>query len=221
MHSDFHAVLRSPAKTLCIAALRLTLALGSLLATSGCALVTGYRIADGAKMPRSYRTVAGSVHVGRDAAINDAKTVAGEIRVAAGATTRSLGTVAGEIRIGERANIDGNVATVAGGIRIGEGSHVSGGVSSIAGDIELNGCHIAGPVSIKKGSLQSRGVTRISAGIVVHHADTPDNRNATRVDIGSGADVASVEVEADTKVELRISREARVGKITGVEPTYY
>lgn len=197
------------------------LALTLTLAAPGCTLVTDYRIADGAKTPRSYRTVAGSVHIGREAAIEHARTVAGSIHVDHGATTRSLSSVAGEIRIGEAVSVDGDVSTVAGGIRIDAGAHVTGEVSSIAGAIGLSGCRIDGPVRVTKGSLSTRGATLLPGGIIVRHTALKNDQPAPRIDIGPGADIASVNVAPETEVDLRISREAHVGKVTGTTATSY
>jgi hypothetical protein len=199
----------------------LLLALGSMLGVSSCAVAGSYRVADGAQTLRNYRTVAGSVQVGRDAAIGSARTVAGEIRVADGAATRSLASAAGAIRIGENARIEGDVSTVAGAIRIGRGAHVSGSVSSIAGAMELDDCRIEGEIKVTAGDLRIRGATQANAGILVRRADAHGDSHPTRLDIGAGADIASIAVERDAQVDLRISRDARVGKITGIEATYY
>ena len=123
--------------------LRVTIPLlGLALASSGCSIAGGYQIADHARMPRDYRTIAGSVQVGRNATIHDARTVAGRIEVGDGASTRSLNATAGEIRIGESAKIDGDVSALAGHIWIGAGTHVTGGVTQTSGSIELNDCRI-------------------------------------------------------------------------------
>jgi UDP-3-O-[3-hydroxymyristoyl] glucosamine N-acyltransferase len=161
------------------------------------------------------------VHIGSNAAIDGARTVAGDIEIDDGAATRSLRSVAGDIRIGERVRIDGNVSTVAGDIHIGAGAHVSGRVTSIAGDVDLDGCRIGDRVRITKGSLHTSGATALPGGILVRHARSTDDDNIPTIDIGSGTDVARIEVEPDTEVDLRISRSARVGKITGATPTYY
>ena len=191
------------------------------LAMSGCTLVTDYQIAEGAKMQRSYRSIAGSVHIGRDAAIHRAKTIAGSIHVNNGATTRSLSSVAGEIRIGESVNVDGDISTIAGNIRIDARTRVTGEVTSIAGAMELSGCRVEGLVRVTKSSLSTRDATRLPGGIFVRHASSGDDKPVTRIDLGPGADVASINVEPDTTVDVRISREAHVGKVTGTTPTYY
>lgn len=192
------------------------------LATSGCSIAGGYRIADGAQMSRSYRTVAGSVQVGREASIHGAKTVAGTINVENGATTRSLKATAGEIRVGESVKVAGDVSTLAGSIRIGKDSHVTGKVTLTAGNMELTGCRIDGPVHITKGDLRTQGATRLPSGLLVRHARVrDDDHELPRIDIGPGADVAFIEVEPDTEVDLRVSREARVGQVTGATATLY
>ncbi len=192
------------------------------LVTSGCSIAGGYRIPEGARMSRGYRTIAGSVHVGRDAAIESARTVAGTIEVGDGATTRSLKTTAGEIQVGESVKIDGDVSTLAGHIRIGAGSHVTGGITLAAGNIELTGCRIDGPVRITRTDLRTRGATVLRAGLVIRHARIrDDDHEVPRIDIGPGADVAFIEIEPDTEVELRISRDARVGKVTGATADTY
>jgi hypothetical protein len=192
------------------------------LAFSGCSIAGGYQIDDGVRMPRSYRTVAGNVTVGRDASIHEARTVAGTIAVENGASTRSLKTTAGEIRLGESVKVDGDVSTLAGSIQIGKGSHVTGMVTLTAGSMELNGCHIDGLVRITKGDLRTAGATVLPAGLIVRHTRVHnDDRETPRIDIGPGADIASIEVEPDTPVELRISRDARVGKVTGATATAY
>jgi acyl-[acyl carrier protein]--UDP-N-acetylglucosamine O-acyltransferase len=193
------------------------------IAFCGCSLAGTQRVADGASTSRSYNSVAGEVRVGRDATINNARNVAGTIDIGDRATTGSLKTVAGEIKVGEAVKVDGDVSTVAGEIRIGRGTRVSGEVATIAGEIRLDGCHVEGAVRLSQGSLRTRGAVVLSRGIVVRRPkpDDNDNRDPARVDIGPGADVASIEVEPDTEVDLRISSEARVGKITGATPTSY
>lgn len=192
-----------------------------VLLASGCTLASDYRISDGARTQRSYRSVAGSVHIGRDAAIHDAKTVAGAIHVDDGASTQSLSSVAGEIHIGERATVQGDVSTVAGDIRIDAGTRVTGSLSSTAGAIELNACRVDGAVRVTKGSIDTRGATLLPGGIVVRHAHSVGDERPTQIDIGPGTDVASIDAEPDTEVDLRVSRAARVGKVTGVTATYY
>jgi len=193
-----------------------------VLATSGCSIAGGYHIAEGSQMPRGYRTVAGDVRVGRNATIHGARTVAGRIDVGDGATTHSLNATAGEIRIGESVKVDGDVSALAGHIWIGAGTHVTGGVTQTAGSIELNDCRIDGQVRITKGDLRTRGATSLPAGLLVRHTRVRDDENERpRIDIGAGAEVAFIEVEPDTEIDLRISRDARVGKITGATATAY
>lgn len=198
-----------------------SLVLALALATSGCTIAGDYRVGEGEKTGRGYRTIAGSVHIGRDASVNHTKTIAGAIAVDDGATTKSLRTIAGEIRIGERATVNGDVSTVAGNIHIGTGTRVTGKATTIAGAIELNECRIDGPVRLTKGSLHTRGATVLPAGIVVKRGRSSDEENIPQLDIGPGAEIASIAVEPKTPVDLRISRQARVGQITGAAATYY
>jgi len=198
------------------------LSLAVALATSGCTIAGDHHVADGTKIGRSYRSIAGSVHVGRDASIDGAKTIAGNIEVENGATTRTLRTVAGDIRIGRDAKIAGHITTIAGNIHIAPGARISGKVSTIAGNIELNGCRIDGPVHLTKGALHTRDAVAISGGIVLKRDRSfGDDDETPVIDIGPGADVASIEIKPKTEVELRISRQARVGQITGATATYY
>lgn len=194
---------------------------GCLVLACGCTVANDYRVPRGAKTDRSYRSVAGSVQIGSEAVIARAKTVAGNIEIDDGATTRSISSVAGDISIGKNVTIDGAVSTVAGDIRIGAGTRISGKVTSIAGDMDLDGCRIEDRVRITKGSLHISGATSLPGGILVRHARSIDDENIPTIDIGSGADIASIEVEPDTPVDLRISRSARIGPITGATPTYY
>jgi hypothetical protein len=46
-------------------------------------------------------------------------------------------------------------------------------------------------------------------------------RDWVNLTIGPGSTVATVEVVDDHKVSLRISREAEVGRITGITPEYF
>lgn len=199
----------------------LLVALAVALTSSGCMIAGDYRIADGATKQRSFHSIAGSVHVGRDAVINSAKTIAGEIHVDRGASTRSLRTIAGDIRIGENAKVDGDVTTIAGGIHLAAGTRVSGKVTTIAGTIALHDCRVDGSVRVTKGTIATHGATVLPAGIVVRHPTSMDDPVVPQIDIGPGADVASIHIEPDTEVELRVSRAARVGKITGATATYY
>lgn len=191
------------------------------LTLCGCTIAGDYHVADGAHMQRGYRSIAGAVQIGSDAIIRNATTVAGAIEVGDRATTRSLNSVAGEIQIGERTNIDGDVSTVAGAIRINARTHVTGEVGSIAGAIDLNGCRVDGRVSVTKGSLRTRGPTLLPGGIVVRGAHSMGNDNPPRIDIGPGADVASIHVEPGTEIDLHISREAHVGTVSGATASYY
>jgi carbonic anhydrase/acetyltransferase-like protein (isoleucine patch superfamily) len=196
--------------------------LGCLVLACGCTVANDYRVPRGAKTDRSYRSVAGSVQIGSEAVVARAKTVAGNIEIDDGATTRSISSVAGDIFIGKNVTIDGAVSTVAGDIRIGAGTRISGKVTSIAGDMDLDGCRIEDRVRITKGSLHTSGTTALPGGILVRHArSTDDDDNSPTIDIGSGADIARIEVEPDTPVDLRISRSAHIGPITGATPTYY
>jgi predicted acyltransferase (DUF342 family) len=195
--------------------------LASAFFAPGCTIADDYRIPDGAKTQRSYHSIAGAVHIGSNAAIDRVRTVAGKIAIDDGATTHSLSSVAGDIRLGERVRVDGDVSTVAGNIHIGAGTRVSGKVTSIAGTIDLNGCRVDGLVRVTKGSLDTSGPTALPGGILVRHVHSTYDENTPTIDIGSGADVASIEIEPDMEVDLRISRNARVGKVTGAKPTYY
>jgi hypothetical protein len=216
MSPPFRSLANSPGFT-AIAPLTLAFA----LATSGCTIAGDYRVGEGEKTGRGYRTIAGSVHIGRGAVVDGAKTIAGNIEVEDGAATRTLHTIAGEIHIGQRATIQGDVSTIAGNIRIGTGTHIAGKVTTIAGEIELNGCRVDGPVRLTQGSLHTRDATVLPAGIIVKRARSSDEENIPRLDIGSGAEIASIEVEPNAIVELRISREARVSQITGATAVYY
>lgn len=199
----------------------LALALALAVATSGCTIAGDYRVEPGAKAARSYRSIAGSVRVGREAVVNGVRTIAGSIEIDDRATTQSLSTVAGEIRIGQHASIHGDVSSIAGAIRVGAGTHISGQLTTVAGEIQLSGCRIDGLVRLTTGSLQTRDATVLPAGIVVKHRRPNDEDDIPRIDIGPGADVASIEIDPKTVVELRISHDARVGPITGATAAYY
>ena len=124
--------------------------------------------------------------------------------------------------LGPRASVAGDVSTIAGNIHIAAGARISGKVSTIAGKIELNGCRIDGPVHLTKGALHTRDAVTISGGIVLKRDRSfGDDDETPAIDIGPGADIASIEIKPKAEVDLRISRDARVGKITGATATYY
>ncbi len=199
----------------------LTLALAVAFTTSSCTIAGDYRVDPGAKTSRGYRTIAGAVHIGQDAVVDGAKTIAGNIDIDDGATTKSLRTIAGEIRIGQRVTIHGDVSSIAGNIRVGAGTNIAGKLTTIAGAIELTGCQIDGPVRLTTGSLHTRDATALPAGITVKRGRSGDEETIPHIDIGPGADVASIEIDPKATVDLRISRRARVGSITGATATYY
>jgi len=200
----------------CLAPLCLT-----LVALSGCAIAGDYAIKDGATRARGFSAVAGDIHVGNDASIHGASTVAGDIRVEARGSTHSLKTVAGAIAIGEAALVNGNVETVAGDIQVRDGARVTGHVTTIAGEITLDACTIDGLVRLRHGRLSTNG-TNLPGGIRVQNSkSTSDSDGPTRIEIGPHSTVASIDVQSDTPVILRVSREATVGPITGIEPEYF
>lgn len=186
---------------------------------SACAVVSSYHIEKGATRNRGFSTVAGDIHVDNGASIHGAQTVAGSIRVDAHASTRSLKTVAGSISVGLNATIDGNVETVAGSIDVSDGTVITGDVKSTAGEIKLQACTVEGVVRIKNCDINTRG-TNLLEGIVMKRSKS-DSDEPTRIDIGPGSVVSSIQVDPDSDVVLRISKDAEVRTIEGVEAEYF
>lgn len=175
-------------------------------------------------------TVNGSIHIDSGASIGEASTVNGGITLETHASAQSLGTVNGAINLGAGAHVTGAVASVNGRLNLAEGVDIAGDLSNVNGGIHLSNAHIAGSVKTHNGDIYVGSGSHIDGGIEVLRSRqggdwfgwfwTSSHQRTPKVVIGPGAVVMGT-LHFERPVELRVSNQARVGRIEGATPVKF
>lgn len=214
----------------------LMLAIGTLSACS-IAVNSDIDIAQGAKSDGGM-TVNGDIHVGADAVVTGslrgvngsidiksgahvehAQTVNGTITLGDRVKASSLATVNGSVILGSAAGIEGGLVSVNGAIKVGPKSTISESVTTVNGRISLTDASVGGDVVNTSGGMDLRG-SHVSGDITIKKPSDDSDGHVPRIVIGAGS-VIEGKIDCEREVKLYISRQAKVGAISGAKPFYF
>lgn len=167
----------------------------------------------------NIETVSGSIDIGRDSTVGDIDTVNGNVTLADNAKADSVELVNGRLRLDDKAQVRGNVTSVNGSIGLGKGAEIGGKVENVNGKIEVDGGRIGKGIQTTSGDIDIGAGSRVDGGIVVEKLDHSFSlkKHTPKITIGPGA-VVNGTLHFKREVELRISKDATVGKIVGATP---
>lgn len=165
-------------------------------------------------------TVSGSIEIGAESSVGDVDAVNGDVTLERGVKADSIELVNGELKLGEQAQVRSDVTSVNGDIVLAKAAQVGGHVENVNGDIELDGARVGNGITTTNGDIDIRAGSHVDGGI---HVEKPNpgffsrNKHKPKITIGPGA-VVNGTLRFDRPVELRISEQAKVGKIVGATP---
>jgi hypothetical protein len=167
-------------------------------------------------------TVNGSVRIGRDAVVDEAKAVNGHIELDENARAGQVNTVNGSLRIGAGATIDRGATTVNGGVKLGARARVGGDVTTVSGHIQVNGAEVTGKLVTRNGDIDLSDGARVRGGIHVQKKNDAnwgwDKSDPIEVHV-CGTCVVDGELRFDQPVELRVDSGGKIGTVIGDKVT--
>jgi len=203
------------------------LALGCVMACSGCALhIDQDTVVKAGGVHKSIYAVDGNIRVEPRARAASLSTVDGKVSLGAGASAVALRTVDGDIGMAESAFCSGNVQSVDGKVSLAPRSQVGGMVRTVAGDIEASDASIGGRLETVSGRIVLSGTSHVGQGILLEKPDpstAANDRGQWRVPvvvIGPGVVVDGV-IRAHRDGVLKVSRQARIGAVEGLEVHWF
>jgi len=168
----------------------------------------------------NVETVSGGVRIGRDSSVGSVESVNGEINLDEGAKSRDIEVVNGGVNLKDRSHAAGNITSVNGGIRLEQDAAVDGKVENVNGGISLERARVGRGIKTVNGDIEVGAGSRVEGDIVVEKErgfSTWRTKRTPKVVIGPNA-VVTGELRFEKEVELHVSKQAKVGKITGATP---
>lgn len=203
------------------------LALGCVMACGGCALhIDQDTVVRAGGVHKSIYAVDGNIRVEPQARAASLSTVDGKVSLGAGASAVALRTVDGDIGMAEGAFCSGNVQSVDGKVSLAPRSQVDGMVRTVTGDIEARDAAIGGRLETVSGRIVLRGATHVGEGILLEKPDSTttvndhEERRTPVVVIGPGV-VVDGAIRARRDGVLKVSRQARIGAVEGLEVHWF
>ena len=168
----------------------------------------------------NVETVSGSIRIGRDSAVGRVESVNGGVSLEAGAKSASIEVVNGGVKLQERSQVAGNITSVNGGIRLEQDASVDGKLENVNGGIRLERARVGDGIKTVNGDIEVGAGSRVEGDIVVEKErgfSLFSNNRTPKVVIGPNAEVTGT-MRFEREVELRVSNQAKVGKIVGATP---
>lgn len=167
----------------------------------------------------SVENVSGSITVGRDSTVGSVDSVNGGVSLDPGAKSASIEVVNGDVKLRERVQVAGNVTSVNGSIRLEQQSAVQGKLENVNGSIRLERARVGDGIKTVNGDIEIGEGSRVDGGILIEKPSLSffGNKRVPKVVIGPDAEVNG-ELRFEREVELRVSSQAKVGKIVGATP---
>lgn len=213
-----------------------------VLLLGGCsALADSFTLEDGASHDGDISLVNGRIQIGSNCTV-DGKVgnVNGRIEIGSDSSVLDISNVNGRITVGENATVAEDIANVNGRIELGAGSRIGGEVESVNGRIHASeGVVIEGQLSSVNGHIEMIGaraglLVTNNSSITLDQGSVIDGelrvRKSQGINLGGGSPprvVIGRDVEVagpltfEREVDLYVHESARVGEISGAEPTVY
>ncbi len=168
----------------------------------------------------SFRSVNGSARIGSRSVVPSVTLVNGPITVGDESETGSLATVNGDIQVGSGTRVNDGIESVNGAVSLLAGAAVDGGIMTVNGRITLDGATVTGDVENVNGGMTLSGAAIINGNLAVRRPRGVNTEDQVPViAIGPEATITG-SLTFERKVDLQLSRSAKVGEIIGATPEY-
>lgn len=169
---------------------------------------------------KSIRKIDGSIAVREGASVRNVKVIDGDIDIDDAAYVKNVSVTDGNARLGKKVIVNGNLKLTDGEAVAGRGTQVTGSVYARHGKLELDGVSVAGNIELFCTDATVSGST-IEGDILIEEKWLWKKcEDVKTLEIGADTEVTTVRV-AVPRLNLRVHRSARIGKLIGPEPEYF